>query len=140
MRMMSSHFGLKREIRKSFDDESIARLVRGFYERIREDEELGPIFARRIEDWEPHLQRMMMFWTTVLRGEALYQPGPKGPPPVVHRGIAELRRGHFRRWLALFAEEARRVFPAEAASFVIGRSEGMGRALSAHLQPERPCP
>lgn len=137
---MSSHFDLTREVRKSFDDESIERLVRGFYERIREDEELGPIFARRIEDWEPHLQRMMMFWTTILRGEARYQHGPKGPPPVVHRGIAELRRRHFVRWLALFAEEAKRVFPGEAALFVIGRSEGMGRALSAHLRPAEPRP
>jgi hemoglobin len=123
-------------MRKSFDDASIEKLVRGFYEQIRGDDILGPIFARRIKDWEPHLQRMMLFWTTVLRGEAGYQPGPKGPPPALHRGIAELRSAHFVRWLSLFAQEAKRVFPADAASFVVARSEGMGRALSAHLQPE----
>lgn len=133
---MSSYFNLTHEMRKSFDDASIEKLVRGFYERVQADEELGPIFARRIEDWEPHLRRMMLFWTTILRGEAVYQHGPKGPPPVIHRGIEELRKAHFTRWLSLFAEEAERVFPAAAASFVIGRSEGMGRALSAHLQPE----
>lgn len=132
---VSSHFNLTREMRKSFDDASIEKLVRGFYERVRDDEELGPIFAGRIENWEPHLQRMMSFWTTVLRGEAGYRFGPKGPPPVVHRGIAELRLRHFERWLSLFTEEAHKAFPAEAASFVVGRAQGMGRALSAHLHP-----
>lgn len=123
-------------MRKSFDDVSIEKLVRGFYAQVRDDEEIGPIFARRIDDWEPHLKRMMAFWTTILRGEAAYQYGPKGPPPAIHRGIPELRLEHFERWLALFRGVATSVFPTDAASFVIGRAEGMGRALSAHLRTD----
>ena len=49
--------------RTGIDEAMIERLVRGFYARIREDELLGPIFAARIADWEPHLQRMFAFWS-----------------------------------------------------------------------------
>jgi len=42
----------------AIDEAMIERLVRGFYARVREDDLLGPIFASRIVDWEPHLQQM----------------------------------------------------------------------------------
>jgi hemoglobin len=45
------------------DDAMISRLVRGFYARVRTDELLGPVFAARIANWEPHLQRMCDFWS-----------------------------------------------------------------------------
>jgi truncated hemoglobin YjbI len=40
-------------------------LVQRFYDRVRVDEVLGPIFATRIKDWEPHLERMWAFWSSV---------------------------------------------------------------------------
>lgn len=121
--------------RTQFADSSIERLVRTFYARVQDDAFLAPVFQRRITDWEPHLRRMIAFWTTVLRGEAAYFPGPKGSPPAIHQGIEELTRAHFERWLALFAEVASEVFPPSEAAFVVERSQRMGRALSAHLAP-----
>ena len=56
--------GLRAEItaeivaRTGIDEAMIERLVRRFYEAVREDPLLAPIFAARIRDWEPHLQRM----------------------------------------------------------------------------------
>ncbi len=44
----------------------ISILVDSFYDRIRADEVLGPIFERRIgDDWDPHLARMKAFWGSV---------------------------------------------------------------------------
>ena len=40
-------------------------LVRRFYCRVRADAVLGPIFAARITDWAPHLDRMVNFWSSV---------------------------------------------------------------------------
>ena len=47
------------------DEVMINRLVRGFYARVREDALIGPIFNSRITEWEPHLQRMCDFWSSV---------------------------------------------------------------------------
>lgn len=136
MRPMESDFMLSAQRRKAFEPASIERLVRAFYERVQNDEELGPVFAKRVEDWEPHLQRMMAFWASVLRGEGGYKFGPKGSPPQIHRGISELRLEHFERWLTLFEEVAEGVFAPDAASFVVGRAHRMGHSLSAHLRSE----
>lgn len=59
------------------DEAMIERLVRGFYERVRGDDLIGPIFAARISDWEPHLQRMIAFWSSValLSGRYHGRPG-----------------------------------------------------------------
>jgi hemoglobin len=37
------------------DEAMIERLIRTFYERVRADRLLAPIFASRIAEWEPHL-------------------------------------------------------------------------------------
>ena len=48
------------------DEALIEQLIRSFYARIRDDAVLGPIFAEKIEDWEPHLQKMFAFWSSVV--------------------------------------------------------------------------
>ncbi len=116
-----------------FRDESLDALVRRFYGEVRADPLLGPVFAARIDDWEPHLARMVAFWTTVLRAEPAFRPSDRGSPAVIHRGIGELERAHFARWLALFEPVARETLSAEEARVVIAKARRMGRALSAHL-------
>lgn len=51
--------------RTGIDEAMIEHLVRAFYERVRSDTMLGPVFAVRIVDWEPHLRRMFAFWSSV---------------------------------------------------------------------------
>jgi hemoglobin len=52
--------------RTGIDEEMIRNLVHSFYERVRSDAVLGPIFAARIKDWDPHLERMCAFWSSVI--------------------------------------------------------------------------
>ncbi len=47
------------------DDAMLGRLVHEFYDRVRSDPLLGPVFADRIADWGPHLDRMVEFWSSV---------------------------------------------------------------------------
>ena len=44
----------------------LRNLVHRFYTRVRADAVLGPIFAARITDWAPHLDRMVAFWGSVV--------------------------------------------------------------------------
>ena len=97
------------------DEAMIERLVRSFYARVREDAILGPIFAAKIEEWEPHLQKMFAFWSSVALMTGRYH----GQPMARHLPLPIDAR-HFDRWLVLFAQTAREVCPQMAAErFVI---------------------
>lgn len=110
--------------RTGIDGAMIERLVRGFYARVREDDLIGPVFAARITDWEPHLQRMCAFWSSValLTGQYHGQPMPRHMPlPIDAR--------HFDRWLALFTDTARELCPPAAAEHFIERAQRIAQSL-----------
>jgi len=106
------------------DEAMIDRVVRGFYARVREDPLIGPVFDARIRDWEPHLQRMCAFWSSValLSGRYHGQPMPKHLPlPVDGR--------HFDRWLALFEATTRELCPPKAAAHFVERARRIAESL-----------
>lgn len=110
------------------DETMIERLIRGFYARVRDDALLGPIFAAKIEDWEPHLQKMFAFWSSVALMSGRYH----GQPMVRHLRLPIDAR-HFDRWLALFAQTAREVCPETAAERFIMLSRRIGESLELGL-------
>lgn len=114
------------EIRREtgIDEAMIERLVRGFYARVRGDELLGPVFEARIADWEPHLQRMMAFWSSV----ALMSGRYRGQPMQRHLPLPVDAR-HFDRWLALFAETAQELCPPAAAAHFVERAQRIAESL-----------
>jgi len=67
----------------------IERVVRTFYERVRADALLAPIFAAKIDDWEPHLQRMFALWSSV----ALMSGRCHGQPMAKHMAAESLELG-----------------------------------------------
>lgn len=106
------------------DEAMIERLVRGFYDRVRSDPLLGPVFAARIADWEPHLRQMFAFWSSValMSGQYHGQPMRKHLPlPVDGR--------HFDRWLALFEATAHEFCPPKAAEHFIERARRIAESI-----------
>ena len=99
-------------------------LVRRFYDKVRRDPMLGPIFAARITDWEPHFQRLTAFWSSV----ALMTGRYSGRPVQAHAGLP-VEWDHFKRWLALFRETADEVCLPAGASLVVERAERIARSL-----------
>jgi len=94
------------------DEAEIALLVRTFYTRIRADAVLGPIFDGVIgDDWEPHLLKMIDFWSSVMLTTGRY----KGQPMRAHLKLKQVTPAHFERWLKLFRETADAVCAPEAA-------------------------
>jgi hemoglobin len=106
------------------DEAMIERLVRGFYARVREDALIGPVFATRVVDWEPHLERMCAFWSSVALMSGRYhgQPMPKHLPLPID-GL------HFDRWLALFEATAQALCPPAAAAHFISRAHRIAESL-----------
>lgn len=110
--------------RTGIDEALIERLVHGFYVKVRADGLLGPVFAARIEDWEPHLARICAFWSSV----ALLSGRYHGQPMEKHLPLS-IDAEHFDRWLALFEETAREVCPPAAAEHFIERARRIAESL-----------
>ena len=92
-------------------EDRISELVETFYNRVRNDELLGPLFNDRIADWPPHLARMKDFWTSIAIEAGRFH----GNPMVKHLAIPDIERSHFTRWLLLFDETLPEVMPHAAA-------------------------
>lgn len=117
-------------------DEAVLRdLVHAFYARVRADSVLGPIFAARITDWAPHLERMVAFWSSVALMTGRYH----GRPVPAHAPLP-IDAAHFDRWLALFRETAAEVCPPAGAAHVIARAERIARSLHIAVQEAQAAP
>ena len=75
--------------------EDVILLVDNFYEKVKQDELLGPLFIH--VNWPHHLPIMYSFWSSMLLGEQSYQ----GNPFQRHVGLP-ITGVHFERWLELF--------------------------------------
>lgn len=78
----------------------IKSLVWDFYDHIRLDEMLGPIFSAHIHNWDEHLGIMVRFWSSLLLKTASYQ----GSPMAKHMRLDHLEAAHFEQWLRLFKQ------------------------------------
>lgn len=110
--------------RAGLHDAVLRLLTHAFYARIRADAELGSLFAAQITEREPHLEKMVAFWSSValMTGRYHGRPGPAHTPLPI--GAA-----HFDRWLALFRATALEVCSPAGAAHVIGRAERIARSL-----------
>lgn len=123
------------------DNAVLRDLVHRFYSRVRDDAVLGPIFAERISDWAPHLDRMCAFWSSVALMTGRYH----GAPVPAHMGLP-IGWEHFERWLSLFRETAHETCSPAGAAHVIERAERIARSLhkvtveaGISAEGERPC-
>ena len=118
---------------------SIGLLVDAFYVKVRADAELGPIFARTIPgDWQPHLEKMAAFWSSVMLTSGRY----KGNPVIKHLVIPGMTPELFTRWLALFDATCRELFDDDVAAAFRGKAERIAESLKLALfyKPDRPWP
>jgi hemoglobin len=110
------------------DEDSIKAQVHRFYEQVRADAELGPVFNNAIPDpgWPAHLARMCAFWSSVMLTSGRYS----GNPVAVHRAVHGITPELFPRWLALWESTAEALFPPELA----GLFSLKARRIAASLQ------
>nr|WP_051355505.1 group III truncated hemoglobin [Mesorhizobium erdmanii] len=108
------------------DRQSIDKLVREFYARVRNDERLGPIFDREISsDWKPHLEKMTDFWCSVILKSGDYH----GRPVPAHTRLRGVTEADFEIWQALFATTAAELFAPDTAAVFVARAERIAKSL-----------
>lgn len=120
-------------------EENIRQLVDAFYDKVRKDPDLGPIFAIAIPgDWQPHLEKMYAFWSSVMLTTGRY----KGNPVVKHFGVSGIRPDLFAVWLQLFDQTCREFFDEAVSGAFRAKAERIAESLKLALyyRPDRPWP
>ena len=112
--------------------EDVSKLVHAFYDKIRVDEELGPIFNAHLsaEQWPPHLEKLTDFWETNLFGIRKF----KGNPPLVHAQVDHnlnytVTQEHFAHWITLWFKTIDELYEGNLAE----RAKNAARRMSTGL-------
>lgn len=92
--------------------EDIKLMVNTFYDQVKVDTLIGPIFNGVIRDkWSVHLEKMYGFWQTVLLDVHSYSGSPFPP-----HAKMPLEKIHFERWMTIFEQTVDTLFEGEIAN------------------------
>ena len=112
-------------------EEDIDRLVPAFYDRVRADPILGPIFNQAIDDWPLHLEKLKAFWSSVMLGTGRY----KGQPMVAHvRHEPHMTADNFSHWLALWRQTSGDILAPDAAAAFQEKADRIAESLQLGIQ------
>lgn len=101
--------------------EDIKLLVNTFYEKVQNDDLIGPIFNEKmIGRWPEHLEKMYRFWQTLLLEEHTYSGSPFPP----HKQLP-VNQSHFDRWMEIFTETVDTLFVGKLAEEAKVRAANM---------------
>jgi len=91
---------------------NIRELVYAFYERVRADPLLGPVFEQKLAGrWDEHLPKMCAFWGSLVLGSKQY----RGNVQQSHQPLEGVEPQHFSRWLYLFLDTVEGRYVSAAA-------------------------
>ena len=112
----------------------IACLVPAFYDRIRQDTVLGPVFNEAIKDWPQHLKTLEAFWSSVMLTSGRY----KGQPMVAHfRHEQVMTTENFARWLGLWEEVSSAVLLCDKAAIFQEKAGRIAESLQLGIRFQR---
>lgn len=121
--------------------EDVSKLVHAFYDKIRADKELGPIFNSHLsaEQWPPHLEKLTDFWETNLFGI----PKFKGNPPRVHAEVDHnlnygVTQEHFAHWMRLWFKTIDEMYEGRLADRAKNAARRMSTGLFLAIWNSRP--
>lgn len=118
---------MKKEI-EHIDD--IRLLVDNFYDKVKMDAQIGPVFISIIRDrWPEHLEKMYRFWQTVLLDEHTYSGSPF--PPHAHMPLTQV---HFDCWLKLFFSTLDDYFTGEKAARARWQAQRMAEIFQSKIR------
>lgn len=121
--------------------EDIRYLVGVFYDLIKLDETLGPIFNRFIkeDEWDEHLEKLTDFWLSQLFGI----PAFNGNPVKAHRNVDKelnhsIDQTHFAKWLNLWFSTVNSLYKGEVAEHAKNRARNMATGQFLRIWEARP--
>lgn len=113
------------ELQNSITRESLRILMRAFYEKAIEHEELGPFFTNELgddmkdEEWVDHIELLADFWLAKILGEDTYYGNFVG----AHVKMPRIQKENFDQWVELFSLTADEVYIPDIA--VVFKKKGL---------------
>ncbi len=80
-------------------------LVVSFYNAVRKNELLGPIFNSHLaaDQWPAHLEKLTDFWVTALLGDVCFKGSPSKAHLKVDKNLKHtMSQLHFEKWLEIW--------------------------------------
>lgn len=112
------------------DEAALARLIPAFYDRVRTDAEIGPLFNDAVQDWPAHLEKLVAFWSSVM----LATGRCKGNPVAEHlKHKARIIPAMFDRWLAIWTATTDELMPHAAAAALQAKAARIAESLQLAL-------
>jgi len=111
----------------------IERLVQHFYDHVRQEPALGPIFNETVNvNWETHLPKMVNFWENILFQTGSYRGGMMFTHLQVN-ALTPLTPDLFERWLALFFQSLDELFAGPNADAAKAHAVRVAEVMSAKI-------
>lgn len=119
--------------------EDLYTLVAAFYEQIKQDEEIGPVFHKIISDWESHLQRITDFWEQHLFGIQKY----RGNPIEVHNEVDRkmnyrISARDFGTWLFYWMKTINDLYEGKNAELLKFKARKMQTVFFVNMHEHKP--
>ena len=119
-----------KEIKDIITSEDIKTLVDAFYEKVRRNDLLSPIFNERIQNrWPQHLEKMYSFWQTVLLNEQTYSGSPFPP----HAQLP-INHSHFEKWIELFISTIDELYKGDKSTEAKWRASKMAEMFQNKIE------
>ncbi len=121
--------------------EDIRHLIGVFYNSVKENEVLGPIFKKAIppETWEDHMEKITDFWDSALFGTMTF----KGNPATKHVDLDKandykIDQKHFAIWLNHWKKTLDQNYCGKVAEEMKLRAEKMATGLYLGMWHHKP--
>jgi hemoglobin len=112
------------------DEAALERLIPAFYDRVRTDTDIGPLFNAAVHDWPGHLEKLVAFWSSVMLTSGRY----KGNPVAEHlKHQAAITPAMFDRWLAIWADTTNELLAPAAAAALQAKAARIAESLQLAL-------
>ncbi|MDC0534738.1 group III truncated hemoglobin [Francisellaceae bacterium] len=107
----------------------IETFVGHFYDKINQDNLLGPIFNNIAQvDWDEHIPKLTRFWCSVLLKTGEYHGNAYQKHVLLSEKI-HITELHFERWLKLFCEQAKLDFDQDEADEIMSKALNIAKSL-----------
>jgi len=119
------------DVRQAAEIEAaLPALLERFYERVRADAELGPVFNDAVGDWSRHLATLADFWSSVMLTTGRY----KGDPMQAHlKHGARISSEMFGRWLELWTQITDEMMSPDVAAAMQAKAARIAQSLDLAL-------
>ena len=108
------------------EEAALARLIPAFYDRVRADPHIGPLFDDAVDHWPAHLEKLIAFWSSVMLTTGRY----KGSPVAAHlKHTARLTPAMFDRGLVIWSATTDELMPPDAAVALQAKAARIAESL-----------